>query len=174
MSSETISNENTEAHVDLICRKERTIIRIEQILHDIYAKAKSLSTLQELSDLLEVLEDLKLKIDQTKNIMTQLKLPTVNTNRKGRKAKRGVKSGVERMKIAREMFEKEQKREIARRKVEERQEELVKKSKLVEEEQLDQEIEKKIRLTMFVKGEVGSTYPEKKKTDVVEAKKNNG
>ncbi|KAI8992214.1 hypothetical protein BDB01DRAFT_894371 [Pilobolus umbonatus] len=164
MSSETISNENTEAHEDMICRKERTIIRIEQILHDIYAKAKSLSTLQELSDLLEVLEELKLKIDQPTTIMTQLKPSTANTNRKGRKVKRGVKSGVERMKVAREMFEKEEKKEIAGRKVEEkRQEELVKKRKLVEEEQLDQEIEKKkIMLTMFVKGEDGSTYPEKK------------
>ncbi|KAI8980862.1 hypothetical protein BDB01DRAFT_836529 [Pilobolus umbonatus] len=85
-------------------------------------RAKSLSTLQELSDLLEVLEELKLKIDQPKTIMTQLKPPTVNTNRKGRKAKRGVKSGVERMKIAREMFEKEQKREMARREMEEKKE----------------------------------------------------
>ncbi|KAI8969525.1 hypothetical protein BDB01DRAFT_840179 [Pilobolus umbonatus] len=108
--------------------------------------------------------------------MTQLKPPTVNTNRKGRKAKRSVKSGVERMTIAREMFEEEQKKEIERRKVEEkRQEELGKKRKLVEDEQLDQEIEKKkIRLTVFVKGEDGSTYPEKKKTDVVEATENNG
>ncbi|KAI8978982.1 hypothetical protein BDB01DRAFT_852207 [Pilobolus umbonatus] len=95
-------------------------------------KTKPLSTFQELSDLLEVLKELKLKMDQPKTIITQLKPPAVNTIRKGRKATRGVKSGVERMKIAREIFEEEQKREMAGRKVYEKKQEEIEATDVVE------------------------------------------
>ncbi|KAI8974106.1 hypothetical protein BDB01DRAFT_838886 [Pilobolus umbonatus] len=93
-------------------RKERALNKIELLLHHMHLKSSQVSTLQELEDTFQVLEDAKMKINNPTVKMTQLKPPTVNTNRKGRKNKRGVKSGVERMKIAVERFDGRQKMEM--------------------------------------------------------------
>lgn len=49
--------------------------------------------------------------------MDLLKPPSININRKGRKAKTGVKSSTDRLAIYREVFEKKQEKEKNRKKL---------------------------------------------------------
>ncbi|KAG2193120.1 hypothetical protein INT47_003111 [Mucor saturninus] len=83
--------------------RERMILRVEKLLHGIFTKINSLGTQQEISDAIKVLEKANLDIKEPVIKIEELQPPSVNTNRKGRKSKRGIKSSTERLKIAKEV-----------------------------------------------------------------------
>ncbi|KAG2191762.1 hypothetical protein INT47_010578 [Mucor saturninus] len=85
--------------------RERMILRVEKLLHGMFTKINSLGTQQEISDAIKVLEKANLDIKEPVIKMDELQPPSVNTNRKGSKSKRGIKSSTERLKIAKELFD---------------------------------------------------------------------
>lgn len=129
------------------------MLRAEKILRGIFTKISSFATQQEISDAIKVLETATLDIDAPFIKMNELRPPSTNTNRKGRKSKRGVKSSTERLKIAKENFDEHQKKEIKKKEKKEKEEgEFREKRKLLEIEERQAGI-KKIKLTLFVGSE---------------------
>lgn len=139
--------------------RERMMLRVEKLLHGMFTKINSLGTQQEISDAIKVLEKADLDIKEPEIKMDELQPPSVNTNRKGRKSKRGVKSNTERLKIASELFEEHQNKEIKKKEKKEKEnEEFERKRKelFLEEKEIDLQ-QKKRKLTMFVREDPSSS-----------------
>ncbi|GAA5800387.1 hypothetical protein HPULCUR_005816 [Helicostylum pulchrum] len=126
---------------------DRLLLRVEKLLHGMLTKISALKTQQEISDVIKALELAKSSIVAPPIRMDEPKPPSVNTNRKGRKAKQGVKSSTERIQTSKELFDEYQTKNIKEKK----DEGIEKKRKLLEleEMQLNNE-QKKRKLTLFV------------------------
>ena len=106
--------------------------RVEQLLHTMYNAIIKLSTGQELTSAIKVLEVAAAKILDPELKMDELKPPQTNTNRKGRKSKPGAKCGTQRLKIQIELFQEQQLKEIKKKeKKEELEEEIAKKKRML-------------------------------------------
>ena len=98
------------------------LLRVEHLLHSIYDTVKSYSTEMEIHQAVKVLLEADRKISDPEIKLDSLKPPSTNTNRKGRKAKTGVKSSTERLAIYREIFEQKQEKNIKNREKKEKKE----------------------------------------------------
>ncbi|KAI9270145.1 hypothetical protein EDC94DRAFT_656322 [Helicostylum pulchrum] len=129
--------------------KDRLLLRVEKLLHEI-------------SDAIKALELAKSSIWAPPIRMDELKPPYVNSNRKGRKAKQGVKSSTESLQISKESFDEFQTKNI---KEKERKRKKIKiskrKRKLLELEEMQLDIDQKKRKLTLVE-----TYRDPK-TDAV-------
>ncbi|GAA5797733.1 hypothetical protein HPULCUR_003127 [Helicostylum pulchrum] len=92
--------------------KDRLLLRVEKLLHGMFTKISAFETQQEISDAIKALELAKSSIEAPPIRMDELKPPSVNTNRKGRKAKQGVKSSTERLQTSKELFDEYQTKNI--------------------------------------------------------------
>lgn len=140
--------------------KQVLLLKAEKVLQSIYNSLKTVSTQQELADALKILHEAQTKIDNPDTKITQLKPPSINLNRKGRKSKKGVKSSTERLKIAKELFEEAQEKEIKKKEKEEKQNEEFEKTKRqleIEERAVDLELKKR-KITIVLKGENEKVY----------------
>lgn len=163
--------ENTIAVIDeQLDNKKLLLLRVEKLLQGIYTKVASFETQQQIADACKVLESARYDINAPYIKMDHLKPPTINDNRKGRKAKCGAKPSTQRLKIALELHEEQQKKDQKKKEKKEKEdEEFKKKRKLLELEERSVELEqKKRKLTVFVKSE---PVLEHEKTEPVKTEK---
>lgn len=142
------------------------LIQAEDILHSIYNSINNYSTQQEVANALSILEEAHDKIANPEVDIHLLKEPSTNLNRKRKKSKKGVKSGTERLKIYKEIFEEKQKKDIKQKEKDEKQkQELEKKKRQLEIEERHVALEqKKRKITLLFKDDKGSLFTAKDKT----------
>lgn len=88
------------------------ILRFKNVLHEMLTKIKSLQTQQEISDALKVIEQ---AINSSTVSIDKVQPPAVDSSREGHNTKCGIKANTKRLKIARELSEEQQNKEIKRK-----------------------------------------------------------
>ncbi|KAG2200635.1 hypothetical protein INT47_007379 [Mucor saturninus] len=118
--------------------RERMMLRVEKLLHGMFTKINSLETQQEISDAIKVLEKADLDIKEPEIKMDEL---------------------TERLKIASELFEERQNKEIKKKEKKEKENEEFERKRIelfLEEKEIDLQ-QKKRKLNMFVREDPSSS-----------------
>jgi hypothetical protein len=115
------------------------------------------STEQEKSTAIKTLKDIRDSIVDPEFDLTTVREPAMNEDRKRRKSAKGPKSSTKRLEIYKEIFEKQQKKDIQNKEKDNKQREEYEKAKRqLEIKEMHINLEKKKRkLTVFVKDENG-------------------
>ncbi|KAI8988752.1 hypothetical protein BDB01DRAFT_833808 [Pilobolus umbonatus] len=150
--------------------REKMMNIVKDILQTLYKNISMYKTEQEIA--IKELQDVNSSIKNSMVNVDMLLPPSTNTNRKGRKSKKGVKESTKRLEILREIFEKRQVADVKKKEKDEKVKvETEKKKRFLENEERHVALQlKKRKLMLVVQGAdgklVGTTASKPLKPDV--------
>ncbi|KAI8986022.1 hypothetical protein BDB01DRAFT_75368 [Pilobolus umbonatus] len=100
--------------------REKMMNIVKDILQTLYKNISIYKTEQEIANAIKELQDVNSSIKNSMVNVDMLLPPSTNTNRKGRKSKKGVKESTKRLEILREIFEKRQVADVKKKEKDEK------------------------------------------------------